>query len=124
MAGFLSDAELSDMRTDGTSALPSLCYVQRLTNTSDGAGGTTKAYANTTINQIACHVSTVAGGSGPESERTGRIEQEVNWTVLLPYGTDVKATDRIAIEALILEVKAVATPSDEILRVVAAVEVA
>ncbi len=101
----LSGGQLAAMRAAAAGYLPDTCTIQRRTQTSDGGGGSTTAWAATQT--VACRISPVAGG---ESSSTGdRISDESTAVVTFGAGTDVKESDRLQVAGRTYDVTLVRT---------------
>lgn len=101
----LSDGQLAAMRATAGRYLPDTCTIQRRTQTSDGGGGTTTAWAVAAT--VACRIAPVGGG---ENSSTGdRISDESTAIVTFPAGTDVTESDRLQVAARTWDVTLVRT---------------
>lgn len=88
----LSAADLAGMREVLTESLPDTCTLIGWTNAPDGAGGTTRTPANTTV---ACRVSPLAtAGRDFEAVASDRITSSVPWVGTFPAGTVILPSGR------------------------------
>lgn len=89
-----NDQDLAAMRQTQNDAMPDTALVKRPTRTSDSGGGTTSTL--TTVATVACRVA-----KEPASEvlAGNREVTFVDWTITLPFGTDVLAGDSITVGA-------------------------
>lgn len=99
----LSEAQLASMRSTAAGALPDEAVVQRVTEVSDGGGGTTTEWAD--LATLACRIAPAGGGEG--GQEAGRVEDETTHVVTLAAGADVTAADRLVISGVTYEVTAV-----------------
>jgi len=76
---------------------PDSAVVKRVTPTSDGHGGWTDA--ETTIATVACKVAALGATRPSESAYADRLQGEAGVEITLPAGTDVRANDRIVVNA-------------------------
>lgn len=97
---------LAEMKTRQQAAMPDSCVVKRLTRASDGAGGSTESWA--TAATVACRY---APARGAEQQAAGKLAAVGVWTVTVPQGTDVRATDRLVIGTRTFEVVTTAAGS-------------
>lgn len=70
--------------------MPDACEIQTGTDTTDGAGGVTTAWATTAT--VACQVSGVTARNATVADRLAEV---VDKEITLPAGTAVAATQRI-----------------------------
>lgn len=97
MTMLLSAADLASMRATLNRTLPDTATIQRDTLGSDGSGGQTVSSTATT-GPFACRVAATASTTQRgEQVIAGKLDAVGVWTITLPAGTDVKATDRILI---------------------------
>lgn len=97
------------MRTQQEAALPDTVYIQRLTRTSDGAGGWSAAWQT---------VATAKGRIAPnprqgEMVQGGAITAYGEYTVTLPYDTELRQDDRLQISEAQYEIKAILERSEK-----------
>jgi hypothetical protein len=112
---FLSDQELAEMRAVCTSAMPDMATVQRKAGVDDGMGGESVTWPD--LGTSACEVvREPAPGIVLEGEQPQSVAY---WGVRLPYGTDVRAGDRIVVNGAVYEVSDVDGPSSHGLAVTA-----
>lgn len=74
--------------------------ITRLTRTRDSSGGTTEGY--TALATVQGHVAPTAGAEIIVADRLGIVDA---YTITLPYGTDVKVSDRLAANGLLFHVQ-------------------
>lgn len=97
-------------------AHPSSAQIQRATNTSDGAGGRTRAFS--TVTTVMCRVTPQGGAEG---ERSDRMRDKEAYKVAFAAGTDIRIDDRIVVDGLTLSVEERKAPASvEIERIVMA----
>lgn len=105
---------LDFLRNLQTAYLPDTCSISRLTETASG-DGTAESWT-TAASGVSCRVSPLASGA---NERLGggmSVEAVADWTVWLPYGQDVRVTDRIVFGSRTFEVARVGARSYETAR--------
>jgi hypothetical protein len=97
----VSAAELLSIQQDAQAAVcDKVCLIYRhTTNTADGYGSSTPSY--TLINTTVCGMRQPTAGE--LANFAFEIEDKVAWTVLLPYGTDVRAQDHLVVEGNTIE---------------------
>lgn len=95
MAGKLTDAEVTAMRTHLTATLPDTCEIDYVTRTADGVGGYTEAWtARGTA--IACRLS--PANQGREAQITGAQVREAQvWVLSVAYDQTVTVQDRVVV---------------------------
>lgn len=100
----LSDSEITSIRETQKKYLPDTIYIQRLTRTSDSAGGWSEAWQT---------VSTVVGRIAPsqrmagETVQGGAITAYGEYIITLPHDADLQQDDRLQINGVQYEVKAI-----------------
>ncbi len=102
----ISLAELQAMQATATSAMDESITIQRATPTSDGAGGSSLAWA------------TVVTVSGNLAQPSGQLMQNYDylvgatstWMVRVPTGTNVKENDRLQVGGQTLRVQVILQP--------------
>ena len=102
----ISLAELQAMQATATSAMDESITIQRATPTSDGAGGSSLAWA------------TVATVNGNLAQPSGQLMQNYDylvgttstWMVRVPVGTNVKENDRLVTDGQTLRVQVILQP--------------
>lgn len=104
----LSTEALASLRTLSNRALPDTCVIQRVTQTADGSGGQTDAWA--TASTVACRVSPLGQQNPSEAVIAERIQGAVPFTVTLPSDVDITERDRIAVNGQTLQVRGVIAP--------------
>lgn len=93
------------MRAAQATALPETATIQRATTSRTASGGTTTNWA--TAGTAACRLS--SRGVPQEYLEAGAARGVQYWMVTLPYGTDVRRTDRLVIGAQTLEIVGMAS---------------
>lgn len=87
-----STRDLAKIRAEREKLLPETVYVQRLTRTSDDAGGASEAWST---------VATVRGSleqsKGNEQVLADRIGAVLTYTATLPYDTEILHGDRLQV---------------------------
>ena len=90
---FLSDRELDDARADAEATLPDTATRLVRTLVDDGQGGRTTSYVAGA--SFACRVE--PNGRDPrEDEIGGGRRSATRWVALVPYGTTIRAQDRLS----------------------------
>ena len=113
----LPNDELCGAAATQEAALPDTAAIRRITRTSDGAGGHTESEA--TVTTVACRMAQI--GNGSERLIAERLSLAESVVVTMPYGTDVRLTDRLLISGVTWEVVAILERSwSTALRVIAA----
>ena len=103
MLGYMSDADLADIRAQADSFMSDTCYVLRKANTTDSAGNVVEGF--TQAGPYSCRfahlerVEGVFGGTGFERELS-----KIWYTVSLPVGTTVTLGDRLQRGSEIFEI--------------------
>lgn len=97
----LTAAELAAMRTVEQSAMSGTAVIKRVTNTPDGTGSFTEAFA--AVGTVVCDVWPADRSMG-EPVSGGQIVSRGEWYITIPFGTDVKASDIINVGAKSYEV--------------------
>lgn len=92
------------------SLMASNATVLRRTGSSDGAGGQSQSWTASSSG-VPCSVTALGGGAsgigGGERDSEGRWEVAVAYRLSMPAGTDVRASDRVRVGDLTVEVTAV-----------------
>lgn len=91
----LSTEALAGLRATVAATLTDSCAIQRLTQTSDAAGGSTDVYA--TASTVACRVARSGMQSPDETVFANRMGSRTPFTVYLPWNADVRESDRLAV---------------------------
>lgn len=105
-----STSDLTKIRAEQNKLMPDTVYIQRLTRTSDGAGGWTEAWQT---------VATTKGRIAPSQRQAGETVQGGaimaygEFIVTLPYDTDLRQDDRLQISGTQYEVKAILDRSEK-----------
>lgn len=102
----LTESELGFLRTLANHALIDTCDIYRVVSTSDGAGGTIET-EQLAASGVKCRISPVRNDFEQEMAIAGRIGAEISWILSVPYGTDIRLTDRVKKQSYELEVMAV-----------------
>ncbi len=97
----LSAAELTAMRAVAALTLTETALVKRRVLTTDSAGGQTATWPSTTVTTT-CRVA--PSRTPVEQILADRVAAVQGWTVTLPYGTDVRAQDRLYVGSRVFEV--------------------
>ncbi len=99
----ISASELAAMQAAQNAIFDLSCQIQRKTNTADGYGGVTEAWATiATVN-----VGMAQPNAGQLTNYAYVIGSLPAWQVHLPYGTSVQAQDHLIISSQTLEVQVV-----------------
>jgi len=102
----LSASDLSTMRAAQQLTMLTACYVRRKSSTTDSQGG------HTTTNSDTATVCRIAPTGGDEAEIAAKLEAVTAYTITLPYGTDVLASDEIVIGSTVYAIRAVLDGGD------------
>jgi len=102
MAALLPAADLSWMRTEQERAQNGTAVISRATLAADNYGGQTETWA--AIGTVTARLDPMAQRSDREMVSGGQIISKSRWFVTVPIGTDVLATDRVAMGGRTLEV--------------------
>ena len=102
----LTPSDLSAMQSTLGTSLPGTVVIQRSTQSSDGMGGVSDAWAN--VGTVSARVS--PSGVGLDDLVGGEFTNVTPWVVTLPAGTSVTDRDRIAYDGQTFEVVAVDSP--------------
>jgi head-tail adaptor len=102
----LSPAELAGMRSTLTASMPGTVVVMRSTQTSDGMGGVSDAWA--AVGTVTARVSPT--GAGLDDIVGGEFTNITPWVVTVPHGSSVTDRDRIAYLGQTFEVMRTSTP--------------
>lgn len=96
----LSSAELAAVRNVQASTMRDVAIVKRVTQTADGAGGFTEAWATayTTVCRIA------PAGNRDLQTLASRLNDKAAWRITVPQSTDVTEADRIEVGARSFEI--------------------
>lgn len=99
----LTDAELAAMRETAEAALPDSAVIQRRTTVSDGGGGGSATWAASGT------VDARIGQSAGEESTIGNAQLvgQTDAILTVAHGVDVRAADRVVIDAKTYEVLAV-----------------
>lgn len=89
--------ELADMRADLNGMMVDRCQVQRQSRARDSGGGVIETYSPHGI-PIPCRTwNAAAPGDLQEVVQGAAASSVATWRVLLPFGADVKDTDRLSV---------------------------
>lgn len=98
----LADTAVALMHTTAT--------ILRRTGTSDGAGGQTQTWTAAAAS-VPCSITALGGGAsgigGGERDSEGRWETAVAYRLSMPADTDIRASDRVQVDDVTLEVTSV-----------------
>lgn len=112
----LTAAELAAIQATQLLTLTEACTIQHRALTSDGAGGWTDSWTDTTT---VCRVAPVGAD---EAVLAGQQRIKADWKITLPAGTVVVDSDRLAVGGRAFEVVGVLGPETrETARVILAV---
>jgi SPP1 family predicted phage head-tail adaptor len=87
-----STSDLDKIKAEQEKLMPETVYVQRLTRTSDGAGGWSESWQT-----IATTKGRIAAKSGDENELGGKTTTITTYLITLPANTELTNTDRLQI---------------------------
>jgi len=87
-----STSDLDKIKAEQEKLMPETVYVQRLTRTSDGAGGWSESWQT-----IATTKGRIAAKSGDENELGGKTTAITTYLITLPSDTELTNTDRLQI---------------------------
>lgn len=113
-------ANLAGMRVRANRWLTDTCTIRRGTGTYDGDGNA-ETFADLATN-VACSLSPTGGGNESDGPKGGIVAVS-RWRIRLPYGQDVKVTDRIVIGLRTFEVNGVDARTFEVRRTVHCTEI-
>jgi len=101
--------DLDKIREEQKKFMSETVYIQRLTRTSDGAGGWTEAWQTvaTTKGRL------TPGRSADEVERGGMVAAYGEFVVTLPHDTELRQDDRLQVNSTQYEVKAISDRSEK-----------
>lgn len=105
---------LDFLRAVSEQFLPDTCSVQRATESSSGEG-TTQTWSNH-LTGVACRVSPLEASASEALGADASLQAVAQWTVWLPYGTDVTVKDRVIYGTRTFEVARVGARSYEAIR--------
>lgn len=119
----LSDSDVEAMRDEIGLTLTDTATIKRATRTSDGAGGFIETWADAAT--VPCRLIVGIRGERSEGQRERHIADRVSVggmaEIVLPCGTDVRMTDRLAIGGVEYEVVVIQAGTLELARRVLAV---
>lgn len=104
---FLTDAEITAMRTQIGVTLTDTCVIQAVTNTSDGAGGVTPLWAAVTGGTVACRVDHMPM-RGQQEVIAGAEALIADFYLILPYDAPVAANRRVIHNGSTYEIRTIA----------------
>jgi SPP1 family predicted phage head-tail adaptor len=102
--------DLDKIRAEQNKLMPETVYVQRLTRTSDGAGGWTEAWQ--TVATTKGRLAPSQRGAG-EAERGGAMSAYAEYVATLPSNTELQQADRLQINGTQYEVEAILDRSEK-----------
>jgi len=106
----MNSRELSEMRAEQEKQMPEVVYIQRLTRTPDGAGGWTETWQ--TVAMTKGRIAPSQRGAG-EEVRAGAVTAYGEYIVTLPHDTELRQDDRLQINGVQYEVKAIFERSEK-----------
>ncbi len=96
----LTDRDVRRIRQTVTENLPGRAIIKRASDAHDGAGGFIRTYQ--TIGTTRCHVLIV---SRPiEDQLTGQVKMVSSYSIVVPWDTDIRATDRVEVNGAEFEI--------------------
>lgn len=104
----VTDSDLAAMRAQALELMPDTAVIVRPTYGADGQGGRTET-GTTTVATVACRLMP-ATQNQRERQLAERIGSDFDWLITLPYGSDVRAADRLTIGTRSFEVVGMMTP--------------
>ena len=104
----LTADDLSRMRTSLNLSLPGTAVFSRSTQSNDGLGGKTDAWAN--VGTVACRLS--PSGEGEEQITGARFGGIAPYTLTIPYGSTFTKADRAVTGGKTFEIIAISEPRD------------
>jgi SPP1 family predicted phage head-tail adaptor len=104
----LNPCDISALSKDMEGLHPDEIVLSRATSVSDGLGGRTN-----TFGPVATYAARVSPVSIQEAEEEigGKVKDGMYFKINLPAGSDVRTSDRIEWEGLVLSVEAVVAPA-------------
>lgn len=109
---FLDAGDIALMRDEFVTTLPETVVIQRSAGSSDGMGGSTRAWAP--VGTVSARVDPV-WRKGEEREFGGRNVGEASWVVVMGHDEDITRADRIVHQGRTLEVVEVRRPQSWLL---------
>jgi hypothetical protein len=106
MPVLLSPSKLTQLRAYAATMLPDDCIIKRNTKTQDNMGTWSDTWGN--IATVKC--AAIGPQAGQEVTIDSRVGVVAIWTVLLPWGQDVKEGDQLVISSHTLTCQADLTP--------------
>ncbi len=106
MAGFLSTAELTAMRTQTTAMLPDTCTLLSGTLSSDSMGGGTMGWG-TAAAGVACKLARVVNVRNSGAVIGGQIQYESDWTLHVPHDQAIAPGQRAVVSGGTFEIESV-----------------
>ena len=104
MTYFLSDGQLAKMRADVEKMLPDTAVIQRVTHSSDGAGGFTESWATVSGGTVACRLDPVY--ARVQISQAGAAESmRYEYYCTLPYDAPILRGDRITVGGTAYEIR-------------------
>jgi len=105
-----STNDLAKIRAEQNKLMPDTVYIQRLTRTSDGAGGWTETWQ--TVATTKGRIASSQRGAG-EAVQGGAVTAYGEYIVTLPHDTELQQDDRLQISGTQYEVKAIFERSEK-----------
>jgi hypothetical protein len=99
----LSNGELVDMRADGVVSLPDVCTIMMAVESSDGMGSQLRTWS-VRASGVACRLSPMGVSASGERVSSGRLTSSETWTLTVPAGTVLVASDRVVVDGVTYEV--------------------
>lgn len=119
----LTETDIALLARDVLDVLPDTGTILRLSASSDGTGGRSVSW--TTLMTTPCRVMEAGAPAMDEQRIADHLRDKQLYIVAFPAGTDVRITDRIQTNGLILSIEGVKVPqSIEVERVVLATRAA
>lgn len=113
----ISDNDLAKIQAEQTALMSETVYVQRITRTSDSAGGASEVWST-----VATVAGRVALASGREQVAANRLGSVTSYVVTLPADTEVLHGDQLQVNGVQYQVEVVLPRSKQTaLRVLCAV---
>lgn len=91
------------MRAELTRALPDVCTLRRYAVVADGQGGQTRTWSD--LAESFCRLIPFPQRA-IEQTAEGRLTEDTNWLLLLPYGTTARREDRVRVNGVDYELTA------------------
>lgn len=98
----LSSSDVAELRAIDESAMTDTCVIQRADMTNDGIGGFNEAWS--AIGTVCCRLRFPSMRINQEAVTGGQLTSMSDGRLAVPFGTDLKATDRVLIKNRTYEV--------------------